>query len=189
MVNIPVLPIFKYGAVISTPLFGLTVLLLLRTVGNFSFTRQTISQTVMFADKPWQRMVFKLNFLVKSILDLLFIYYTLKKLEIPLSSAVGIIWIESIICFGMITVFPVDTHKLKHYIVTYLSGTLFSAGQMAVAWYINNPQFLQFTLASVILNLSLAYGFLLFRKTTVVVQSICIMLMYIWTIVLVYGFL
>jgi hypothetical protein len=185
--NIPVLPIFKYGYVISWPVFIAINLLLFRSVaGDFSFSRQTLSQSVFLYTRRRQIYLFRISFIVKSLLDLTFWYYTINYFHLGIYTGISIIWLISVICFASLCFFTEDKYKLQHYIAIYSCVTLFLITKTGIALITGDKWFIWFTLLSAIFQCFISYFTLIKRTTNVYVQSIVLLFDYGWILWLVY---
>ena len=179
----------KYLSIISVPLFSFISLLLILSSARFNYSELTFSRSVYLFTSSWQRIIFRFNFVVKAILDLGFIFYALNVLKIPLHSLTAWLWITSIILFGFIGVFLEDKSRIKHYIVVYGFALCYSLSEIAIAVHLHNNIFITLTLIGVIIQLGITVIYGLLRKTNTIVQIACMLLVYMWVIMLVHEFL
>jgi len=68
---------FKYGGIISVPLFSTIALILISKTKNFFFSSSTISKSIHLLEKSTYRTIFQINFIIKSLLDLGFSIYVI----------------------------------------------------------------------------------------------------------------
>ena len=189
MVPIVVPEFFKYNSVLSIPLFALVALLLIRNAPNFSFSKHTVSKSVLFLDQSTHALIFRLNFLIKGLLDLGFVLYLLYFFKISLNSAPALCLILSALLFGSLAYFVEGTHSIVHKIVTYSSGVLWALGQLYFGQLTGDAFFRHFTNIMVAIPIILAFGFMFAKKTNVIVQALCMAIWYIWLVVFVFNYL
>ena len=181
--------IFKYGGLISVPLFSLISLLLLRKKSEFVFYKHTISKLIFFILDPTQILVFRLNFLLKAILDFLFYLYILDALEMPFSSLIGVILFFSASLFGLLAFFSEGRYSFIHNLLIYTSGILLAIAQLYIAIFVGNSVFTLFTIIFVFISISTGLFFLFLKRTNTFVQIICVIIWYVWLLVFVSQYL
>ncbi len=180
---------FKYNSVLSIPLFGLIALFLIRRAPNFSFTKHTVSKSVLFLERSTHAVMFRLNFLIKGLLDLGFVLFLIQFFKMSYSSPAAWSLIVSAVLFGSLAYFTEGRHTVMHRIVVYSSGVLWALGQLYVAQLTRNLFFIQFTNVAVVVPIILAFGYMFAKKTNVFVQILCMTIWYIWLVLLVFRFL
>lgn len=180
---------FKYGTLISIPLFSLIALLLVRKSPDYSFQTHTVSKSIYVLRHRTQRIIFRLNFILKGLLDLGFALYVLNYFRLPLESITFFSLLVSAILFGSLAYFTEGKHSLSHKIATYTGGVFLVIGQISLAGVIGDRNFLLFSIVFVSVPLVLAFLFLFTKRTNVVVQTVCMAIWYIWYIALVARYL
>lgn len=182
---------FKYNTLISIPLFAIIALLIVKKTPDFSFRNHTFSKSIYFLNHPKQILVFRLNFLLKALLDIGFVLYLIQYFKIGFTSVLSISLLSSAVLFGLLAFFVEGKEKqtLLHRIITYGSGFLWSIGQLIIASLIGTSGFTIFTVIIVFVCMALLLGFLFMKRTNTVVEIICMCLWYIWLIIFVYNYL
>jgi hypothetical protein len=189
MIPINVPEVFKYNSVLSIPLFSLIALLLVRKAPDFSFSKHTVSKSVLFLNHPTQALLFRFNFLLKGLLDLGFVFYLLYFFKTSLNSLPAWCLILSALLFGSLAYFVEGSHTVAHRIVTYGSGVLWAYGQLYFGYLTGDTFFRQFTNIMVTIPIILAFGFMFAKKTNVIIQALCMAMWYIWLVVFVFKYL
>jgi len=181
--------IFKYFSLISLPLFLVIALLLIKKIPDFSFKKHTISKTALFLKIPYHMLIFRVNFILKSILDLGFSWYLIHRLKIAYNSPLFLLLIFCPIIFALLAIYLVGKHTLEHRIIIYGFGVLWSLVQVFLAQMTGNNLFIFLTYFLSLSALIIAFGFLFIKKTNVFVQILCIIIFYVWLILYVFWFL
>ncbi len=181
--------IFKYSSLISVPLFSVVALLITRNVQEYSFNKHTISKSILFLTHPTKVVIFRLNFLLKAILDLSFALFVINHFKISIWSFTSLMLISSAVLFGTLAYFVEGKHSISHKIITYTSGVLWMLGELAVVRLIGDGVFTIITTILLSIPIVLAFGFLFAKKTNVVVQAICMFIWYIWLLIFVFRYL
>ena len=181
--------VFKYGSLVSIPLFSIIALSLIRGASHFSFRKHTVSKSVNYLKHPIHMIVFRMNFIIKALLDFGFILYVLNHFKISLASP--FIWslIVSALLFGSLAYFIEGKHTVLHQIIIYSSGVLWAVGQLYIARLTGDGFFIQLTNIMVIVPIIIAFGFMFANKTNVFVQALCMSIWYIWLLIFVFGYL
>ncbi len=185
--NIP--EIFKYNSLISVPLFSVIAFLLIKKVPNYSFRKYTVSESFNFLHHPIQVIIFRLNFIIKALLDFSFTLYILNNFKIPLKSPITLSLTLSAFLFGTLAYFVEGKYKILHRVIIYTSGLLWGIGHIYLIWLIGNATFGLFTTIMVFVPIILGFSFLFAKKTNVFVQTICITIWYCWLFVFVFQYL
>jgi hypothetical protein len=185
--NIP--EIFKYNTLISVPLFAIISLWLIQRVPDFSFSQHTVSKSVLLFKNSKQELIFRLNFLIKALLDLGFVWYLIHYFKLSIFSPLPLLLIPSALLFGSLAYFVEGKQTLIHQINAMGSGVLWALGQFCLSRSIGNTFFIQFTNVMVTIPILLAFGFMFAKKTNVFVQILCMSFWYIWLFVLVFRYL
>lgn len=172
----------KYGSIISVPLFSVIALSLIKVTKGYSFTRSTISRSILHLENSRTRLVFRLNFVVKSLLDFGFALYALNFFNIKTNSFWFWPWITSALLFGSLAYFVEGTHHRNHKIITYTSGALWILGTIYFAFFVGDFYFKLGTIIVMALVSILTFGASCLKKTNVVLQAMCVILMYGWVI-------
>ena len=185
--NLP--EIFKYGTLVSYPLFAVIFLFLIKKTPDFSFEKQTVSKSINYIKNPFSRIMFRLNFALKALLDLCFTFYVLERLKIFIFSPIGIVIILSIFLFGALAGFVEGKHTIIHNFLIYSYMALWAIGQILIAFFIGSISFTIFTV--VFLTIPLVIGFWsLYKKTTnALIQALVLFFVYSWLIVFVFKYL
>lgn len=181
--------IFKYFSLISLPLFLVTALLIIKKVPDFSFTKHTISKTVLFIKDPFHMFIFQFNFIIKAIFDLFFALYLINNLKILSTSPLFWLVIIPPFLFGALGFFVMGRHTLIHRILIFSYGILFGLSGIFLAYKTGNLFFFYSTILISLISNFLILEFFFKRKINVFVQAISMSLMYGWMIIYVFRFL
>jgi hypothetical protein len=181
--------VFKYSSIISVPFFGFVSYLLIRYEPDYSFFKHTISKSVLFLNHPVKFLVFRLNFIIKALLDLGFAFYVIYRFDISLKSPISWFMILSAFLFGLLAYFIEGKYSFFHSIFTYGSGIFYMIGQILLVQLTHNSPFIFFTNMTVIIVNIFTWGFMLAKKTNVFVQMLCVGILYFWLIIFVSRFM
>lgn len=185
--NIP--EIFKYNILISSPLFSLIALLLVSKAPNFSLTKNTVSKSIFHLEQSKYKTIFKLNFLLKALLDFGFFWYVINHFQIPIISLLGSSLVLSAVFFGLLAYFTEVKHSLAHNILIYGNIILLSFSQILLAQLTRSPSFILFTNIITTVVVMISFGFLFTKKTNVYVQITCVLIVYTWLLLFVFRYL
>ncbi len=180
---------FKFGSLISVPLFALIALFLIRQTKNYSLHTHTISQSIKFLTKPSHSLLFRLNFLIKALLDLSFSLYVLYHFNISFTSPSALLLITSSILLGSLAYFIEGKHTKLHIGLVYTSGFLWAVGQILVVLLIGNTFFSLFTIIAILTPVIIGFVFLFLKKTNAFVQAGCVIIWYMWILIFVAQYL
>lgn len=181
--------IFKYNSLISIPLFSVISLLLISKLPDFSFSKHTVSKSILFIKHPVEELIFRLNFLLKSLLDLGFAFYVINYFKISLNSTMAWSFILSAVFFGILSYFVEGKFAVLHKIIIYSSGVLWGFVQIMLAYHVGDYLFIQLTYFATIIPIALAFAFLFAKKLNVFIQIVCMSFWYFWLILFVFKFL
>jgi len=181
--------VFKYGSLLSLPLFSIVALFLVKNLPDFSFSQHTVSKSVQFLNDPARRLVFRLNFIPKAFLDLGFVLYVLQRFSIPVTSFIAWDLILAASLFALLAYFIEGKYRVIHGVIIYSIGVLWAIGLIYLAFYLQTRWFMVFTVITAGLPACLAFLFLGLRKTNVWVQALCMSILYSWFVVFTYTFL
>lgn len=181
--------LLKYGGLISAPLFSSIALILISKTKNFSFSSSTISKSIHLLEKSIYRTIFKINFIIKSLLDLGFSIYVIKYFKISAFSFLGLCLILEPIFFGLLAYFTEKKNSFIHGIFIYGSISFFLIYQVLLSLLINNLIFIIYTITQASISLFIAFGSLFIKKTNVYIQIICVLISYIWMLIFVFKYL
>ena len=181
--------IFRYSSLVSVPLFSVVALFILKNVQEYSFNKHTISKSILFLNHPTKIVIFRVNFLIKAILDLSFALFVINHFEIPIWSFTSLMLISYAVLFGTLAYFVVGKHSISHKIITYMSGVLWMLGELSVVRLIGDGVFTIISLVLLSIPIILAFGYLFAKKTNVIVQAICMFIWYIWLLIFVFRYL
>lgn len=181
--------IFKYFSIISMPLFMIIAFLLIKKLPDFSFSKHTISKTALFIKDPFHMFIFRLNFIIKTLLDLGFVWYLIFRLKISFGSSLSWLLILSTLLFSLLAYFLVGRHTFIHRIIIYGYGVLWAIIQILLAQMTGNLTFIFYTNLLSISTLVIAFGYLFAEKTNVFVQAVCIVLLYSWLLIFIFKYL
>ncbi|OGY39169.1 MAG: hypothetical protein A2391_00885 [Candidatus Brennerbacteria bacterium RIFOXYB1_FULL_41_13] len=184
--NIP--EIFKYGTIISAPLFLGVSLLLIKRLPDFSFSKHTISKSVLFIDNRFLKTIFRLNFVIKALLDFGFVLYLANKLEITNNFIVLPLFLTPVF-FISLSYFIEGKYNFWHRTLAYCSGASWIVGQVLLAFFTKNIIFIIFTIIISAAVSALTLLSILKRKVNIVVQLAYSILLYLWLLVFVFKFL
>lgn len=181
--------ILKYFSLISVPLFGIISFVLIRQVSDFSLTEHTISKTIRFLHHPKQLMLFRLNFLLKTILDGGFVWYVSNYFHLPWYAPVVLMMSIAVMLFGALAYITDDAHVTLHYLLVYGAGALWMFSQLLLAYMIGDTWFITATLILAVVPVLVAFGFLVAKKTNALVQIGCMAMIYSWHALFVFRYL
>ncbi|MCR4329572.1 MAG: hypothetical protein NUV65_03425 [Candidatus Roizmanbacteria bacterium] len=181
--------IFKYTGLISTPLFSLVALLLIKKTRGFTFSKSTISKSILLLEKSTHRAIFQLNFLVKAALDLGFLWYLMYCLQIPVISFLGLTLILSVFFFGLLAYFTEGKYRIPHLVLVYSYGSLWGIDQVLLALLTKDTLFIVCTSLISATSIVIAFWYLFMKKLNVFVQILCVSLLYFWQIVFILEYL
>ena len=181
--------IFKFFSLISAPLFGFIVLTVVKNTPDFSFSKHTISKSVYFIKHPTKMFIFRLNFIIKAVLDLGFILYLANHLKLSLHSPIPTLMILSAILFGSLSYFIMGKFTTVHRVIVFTYGILMGLSGIWLAQMSGNTNFVRLTVLLVIISNFLMISFFLSRRINVFVQVICMSMLYSWLLLLVFRYL
>jgi hypothetical protein len=185
--NIP--EIFRYNTLISVPLFTLIGMLLVVKLPGFAYSQTTFSRSILFLHSPLKRLVFRVNFIIKALLDLGFVWYVAAALKLSLTSPLTILWTLSAVLFSSLSIFLEGSQTIRHRVMVYGSGLLWVIGQIYLANYLGQADFIKITLLIAVTTMVMTFGSLFFNKTNVLIQIACVALFYAWIVRLVFEYL
>lgn len=181
--------VFKFGTVLSYPIFGLIALILISKTSNYSIKRHTISKSINYLNNPALKLTFRFNFILKALLDLGFSLYTLTFLNFSLISPIGITILLSILFFGSLAYFIEGKYSVIHNVLIYSYMTLWVVGHIGIAFSIGNISFIIFTLIFLLTPLIIGFWSLYNKSTNVLIQALDLIFVYIWLILFVFKYL
>lgn len=185
--NVP--EIFKYNSILSIPLFTIIALLLIKKAPEFSFSRSTVSKSILVLRGKTNRVIFRLNFILKALLDFGFIWYLIVKLNISFNSLLTWFLVLSVSLFAFLSYFIEGKHSLMHKILVYSVGVFWALSQIFLSYFTGNISFIRFSYLASLIPGFLAFGFLFARKTNVIVQAVCVIILYSWLTIFVFRYL
>src|SRR3989344_8989876 len=124
---------FKFNSLISVPLFAIIYLLLIKKIPELSFHKYTVSKSINFLNNPLQTIIFRLNFIVKALLDFGFALFLIQYFSISFGSLISLTLIFSAILFGSLAYFTEGKYTVIHHLTIYSSGVLWAIGQISAA--------------------------------------------------------
>jgi hypothetical protein len=95
----------------------------------------------------------------------------------------------SSLLFGSLAFFVEGKYASPHTIATYTSGVLWVVGLFAVVKLIDDSVFTFLSILFLFIPIFLAFGYLIAKKTNVIVQASCAIIWYIWLLVFVFLYL
>ena len=185
--NVP--EIFKYNSILSVPLFTVIALSLIKKAPGFSFSKSTVSKSIFHLKRKTHRIIFRLNFILKSLLDFGFTLYLMNRFNISPKSLLGFALILAVIFFGILAYFIEGKYSVLHKIFTYSGGVFWAISQILLAQLTKDLVFITFTNVLTFIVLFLTFGFLFTKKTNVIVQAVCMFLLYSWIVIFVFRYL
>lgn len=184
-----ILEIFKYNSLISIPLFSVITLFLIKGTPCFSFSKHTVSKSIFFLTHPIKNWIFRFNFVVKALLDLSFDLYVLHHLHISYTAPVAFILCVSALFFGLLAYFTEGKYTVLHVIFIYSHIVLWTIGHILIAYVVGNGAFLLFTIIFLSSSVILGFWSLFTSKTNVLVQAVCMSILYTWLLIFVFQYL
>ncbi|MCR4276718.1 MAG: hypothetical protein NUV87_01165 [Candidatus Roizmanbacteria bacterium] len=181
--------IFKFFSLISAPLFGVIALSIVKNTPDFSLSKHTISKSVYFIKHPIKIFMFRLNFIIKAVLDIGFILYLASHLKLSLYSPIPTLMILSAILFGSLSYFIMGKYTTVHRIIVFTYGIMMGLAGIWLAQMTGNINFVRLTVLLVILSNFLMISFFLAKRINVFIQVICMSLLYSWLLLLVFRYL
>jgi hypothetical protein len=187
----PAPEIFKYGGLISVPLFGVIAYWLICQIPTFDLRKLTISRSILFLHGRFHRSLFRLNFISKALLDLGFAIYVLDRFNLTDGSPVYWSLIVYSVLFASLSLFIEGKYWFIHLILVYSSGLLWAFSQIFLSYLTNDNNFLVLTVILTTVVVTLPLGYVLTRKTNInaYVQVVCISLLYVWMLVFAFRYL
>jgi len=181
--------LLKYSGLLSLPLFALLATVLMSHAPGHAVRTHSISKTILFLHHPTLRFLFRLNFILKSFVDFIFLWYIAKFFQLSWESP--IIWCLGVACvlFASLAYFIEGKHAFWHVLLVYGVGVLWAITEVLLAYHIGVQWFIQYTWVSAIIPTVIAFWYLYVKKVTVVVQVVCIIMIYSWLVVFVTNFL
>lgn len=183
------LEFFKYASIISFPIFGLIFLFILRSTKNYNIEKSTISQSIFNLSDYKHKQIFKINFLIKGVLDLCFVLFVLNFFKIPATNILYWISLISSILFGSLIHFTEDKNRKNHLVVTYTSGVFWFLNTIYFAFLTSNHVFTFSTIILAIILLAISFYVQKTNKINAKVQSIIVFFMWLWVLFFVMLFL
>lgn len=180
---------FKYNSLISVVLFGLIEIYLLSKTKGYSLKRDTVSETILFLKNPVDQTVFRLNFVLKSLLDLGFFWYILNFYAIPLTSLFAWSLIIMVVLWSTLAYFTVDKYRPIHKKITYIAGFIWTTAEIYLANLTQNSNLILFTYVIATIIIAISSINMLGKKTNIIIQTICMALMYVWLYIFVTNYL
>lgn len=180
------LEIFKYNSLISVPLFAFIGLLLIKNNPNFSFSHYTISKSIFFLSNRTHRIIFRLNFLLKALLDLGFAWFVIHHFNISYKLPVFWSLILSFMLFGSLSYFVEGKFPIVHKVITYSGGILWLFSQTYLSLLTKDVTFIRLTNIITAIVFIVAFGFMFAKRTNVIVQALCMFLLYSWLLIFVF---
>ena len=181
--------IFKYGSLVSLPLFSIVALALVWRVPEYSLRKHTVSKSILFFRDPMRRLIFRLNFIPKAVLDTGFVVYVLHKFSIPFTSVFAWCLILAASLFALLAYFDYKKHHLLHGIIIYSIGVLWAIGLMYISTLTKTHWFFWFSIVTAGFPAVIAFVYLAINKTNVWVQALCMSILYTWFVIFVFSFL
>lgn len=181
--------IFEFGTIISIPLFSIIALLLITKTEGFSFSKQTVSKSILFLKNPIHKLIFRINFLIKTMLDLAFVIYAANHFRISIYSLPSLSLILSALLFGSLAYFTEGKFSKMHRIAIYSSNVFWAVGQICLALLTRDTFFIKFTFFMVTIPVFISFGYKFVKKTNAYIQVICMSFWYIWLLVFVLQYL
>lgn len=181
------LEVLKYGSIISIPLFGIILIFLLKDTDGYTLKNQTISRAILFLSKSKNKTIFRLNFLIKGLLDLGFAIFVINRLNIQIIPA-SLILLSALI-FSSLGYFTEAKSHSKHELATYTSGLFWLVGYFLI---VQNIHDLLFTKATALIFSGvtlLTFGSMLQKRTNAFIQIICGSAMYLWMLYFIINYL
>lgn len=184
-----VMEFIKYASLVSFPIFGLIFLLILSGTKNYSLKESTISQAIFSLSEYKYKQVFKVNFIIKGILDFCFALFVLNAFNVPKTSIFYWISLISSILFGSIAYFTEDKNRENHLFVTYTSGVFWFINTIYFSFLTSNCVFTTSTIILAIVLLAVSFYVQKTSKINAIIQSIIVFFMCLWVFFFVELFL
>lgn len=176
--------LFRYNTLLSVPAFTVVIFLLLHRTKAFSYSQLTVSKSIHLLQSK-QKNIFRLNFVIKAIIDAGFVWYIAVALGLSVSSPLIILWTVTIVSFGLFAYFTDDRSRRIHEIFVYAWIVLWLLVEIVSSWYLHSVEFTHITFAIVALQAVLAFGAGILKRTNAVIQFTCVFLLYIWLVLFV----
>ncbi len=178
--------VFKYFSILSFPIFGIIAFLIIYKTKLFTLVRTvTLSQTIFHIKDRKVLFIYKLNFFIKAILDILFTIYLYTKLDIIGFNVMFIIALLSPILFALIAIFTEDKYYKTHYLVTYTSGLLGMISACYITYILKIPIVTISTIVVILATIFVSIYYQLSNRLNFYIQFLTVSLMWILIIVLV----
>lgn len=179
----------KYIGLLSLPLFATVAFILIRRAPGYVLGRHSISETILFLEKPRYRGVFRMNFIVKALIDSCFLWVLAATIHISFWSP--IVWCMAIsnILFAALAFVLVGKTRLAHIILIYTVGVLWAVCELLIAYRIGIGWFTLYTWVIAVVPTAIAFWYLFRKKVNVGVQVVCMTMIYSWLVIFVTKFL
>ncbi|MBP9817904.1 hypothetical protein KBC75_04120 [Candidatus Shapirobacteria bacterium] len=180
--------IFRFNGIISIPMFALATTYFWNRAVGFDHKNRPISETILWLKNPIDRVLYRLSFVFKSLLDVGFIWWLLDRYKIGFGSVVSMILFGSLVLYGLLAIFvKKNDSSTTHWLIAFSSGILWIAGQVFLVIIINN----------LVLNFLACFYVLLTTRQVLVMmmannvkstsQVTFFWCLYIWTAIITFG--
>ena len=176
------LDFIKYFGLLGWAIFIVINIASLKMTQGFSPTTHTLSKSILIISNKTHELVFRMSFLIKALLDVLFSFYIAKILSVSFISLVPILFAVAAVLFGSLAFFVEGKQTIIHRINVYVSGTILCIAQIVAAVMIGNITFLNITIIVSTIALLIAFWSLYRNKTNFLVQLACAVLLIVWQI-------
>jgi hypothetical protein len=91
--------------------------------------------------------------------------------------------------FGLLAFYTEENNSVIHRVLVYGLGVFWMIVQVLCALLTKNSLFIVFTNLNILITILLAFGALFSKKTNVLIQIICVSIIYFWYLIYVFNFL
>lgn len=178
---------FRYLPLVSVALFSLVALFLIRRASGFSFAKQTVSMTILNLNDNRDILLFKLNFLVKGMLDLLFAVYLAQRFPRIQGMVPVVCFAIAAVLFCTLVYYVEGKYTFLHRLIVYTAGTFSAVGMFWLTFLLGNSAFIWFSAFAIFTPAIAAYVYLYLGKTNTYVQAACMSIWSVWFLVAIFG--
>jgi hypothetical protein len=181
--------LLKYTGLLSIPLFTCIAFAIIAQAPGHTWKKHSISETILFLQHSKLKVLFRLNFILKALIDSIFLWYIGQAYHVSYGSPIILGSGTAIAFFGLLAFVTVDTQKLLHVFLIYSVGVLMALSEICLAYLTRVQWFIVFTWIITVAPVCIAFWYLYLNKVSVLVQSVCIIMVYSWFVVFVFQFL
>lgn len=139
----------KYNLIISTIVSVIVLLFLARGKDKYFLSKYTLSRLIVYLKKPSERILFRLCFSLKAVVDFGFYLFFYNKYNLSLTSVASISFLISLLLYFLMGIFTTDKHRTLHICLAGLAILTWALCQILLAILLGNILFL---IASIVIS-------------------------------------